>query len=247
VTIAEVRVDPNATRSGSSVEGEAASASASLLPFGRRWPERPDEGSRRKARLSCEPTERGRTHPDPLPQAGCRIHTSQFEIVLVRYARSVLGVDSPSKDGRPFGRPLAAPASRVAPPGSSPRVASPDASARLRLSVFMVFAAGSRPCGPASLSKDHGCASPHRRGAVTAKRAKRSGAAAKRLDGDGPMGPPTGDVCIRWPQAVRGKWRVAGSTAMRPALAVQISRSAPGGIAALRAGFDPTRTSVAGD
>jgi hypothetical protein len=28
---------------------------------------------------------------------------------------------------------------------------------------------------------------PHRNGAVTAKRAKRSGAAAKRLDGDGPM------------------------------------------------------------
>ena len=179
-----------------------------------------------------------RTRVPPLP----------FGLADSRIAiRNRLGPRRPIGARRPFGRPLAAPVSPVAPPGSSPRVASPDASARLRLSVFMVFAAGSRPCGPASLSKDHGCASPHRRGAVTAKRAKRSGAAAKRLDGDGPMGPPTGDVCIRWPQAVRGKWRVAGSTAMRPALAVQISRSAPGGIAALRAGFDPTRTSVAGD
>ena len=73
-------------------------------------------------------------------------------------------------------------------------LASLDASARLRRLAFMAFAAGSRPCGPASLSKDHGCASPHRRGAVTAKRAKRSGAAAKRLDGDGPMRLPAGDV-----------------------------------------------------
>ena len=57
----------------------------------------------------------------------------------------------------------------------------------------MVFAERSRPAGPTSRSKDHGCASPHRLGAVTAKRAKRSGAAAKRLDGDGPM----------WPRALR--------------------------------------------
>ncbi len=69
------------------------------------------------------------------PRAGYRIHTSQFEIFLVGRARSVLGVHSPSKDGRPFGRPLAAP-----------------------------------------------------------EGAKRSGAAAKRLDGDGPMRPPVGDV-----------------------------------------------------
>jgi hypothetical protein len=54
----------------------------------------------------------------------------------------------------------------------------------------MVFAAGSRPGGPASLSKDHRCTTPHRNGAVTAKRAERGGAAAKRLDGGGPMWPP---------------------------------------------------------
>jgi hypothetical protein len=41
------------------------------------------------------------------------------------------------------------------------------------------------------LNKDHGGASPHRTGAVTAKRAKRSAAAAQQLDGDGPMWLPT--------------------------------------------------------
>jgi hypothetical protein len=40
-----------------------------------------------------------------------------------------------------------------------------------------------------SRSKDHGNNAPHRRGAVTAKRAKRSVAAAKRLDGVEPMWP----------------------------------------------------------
>jgi hypothetical protein len=44
--------------------------------------------------------------------------------------------------------------------------------------VFMVFAAGSRPCGPASLSKDHGCASARRshREADEAQRSSRKAA-----------------------------------------------------------------------
>jgi hypothetical protein len=38
---------------------------------------------------------------------------------------------------------------------------------------------------------------PHRNGAVTAKRAKRSVAAAKRLNGDGPMWPPATEWDVR--------------------------------------------------
>jgi hypothetical protein len=79
-----------------------------------------------------------------------------------------------------------------------------DPCARLRLLVSMVFAGRSRPGRPASRSKDHGCPSPHRSGAVTAKRAKRSGAAAKRLDGDGPMWPAAVERCVNAVAPTRG-------------------------------------------
>ena len=75
----------------------------------------------------------------PLPLRGLAASHIAIQDVLVRCARSGLGVHRRSKDGRSFGRPLAAPASRVAPSGSSPGVANLDPSARLRLLVFMIF------------------------------------------------------------------------------------------------------------
>jgi len=71
--------------------------------------------------------------------------------------------------------------------------ASLDPSARLRLSVSMIFVERSGPASrPASLDKDHGnkTAASERRSHRGAGEAKRSAAAASRRDGDDPMWPP---------------------------------------------------------
>jgi len=101
----------------------------------------------------------------------------------------------PHPNSKPSGSAVPDPCSASRPSplrGSRAARASLDSSARLRLSVSMIFAAGRLRSAKTMEAKK-----PHRNGAVTAERAKRSGAAAQRLDGDGPMWPPTGKRCAR--------------------------------------------------
>jgi len=132
-------------------------------------PETSDSAKRRAGGLNCQ----SRTHRRRTRNASLASRQSDSRLAIQHpphpRARSVLGVRSPSIDGRPVGRPMAAPAARVARSRAS---LDPCAAHALG---FHALRCGKRPCGPASLSKR-----PRMRFAASARRWRREAGEAQR-------------------------------------------------------------------